>query len=302
MRSRDWCFTLNNYTEGEVSDIDAAEVTYLVYGKETGENGTPHLQGYVRFRNQRKLTGIKKIPGFERMHLEVRRGPIEKAIAYCKKDGNYHEIGEPPMSQDMKGRSEKERWEQALSHAKKGHFDQIPADIYIRHFGNLERIATKFQAVPESIERLDCWWLYGPTGTGKSRTARESNPGYYLKMPNRWWDGYVDQPCVIIEEWSPCHEKLACHLKQWCDHHAFSAEVKGSTKCIRPRRIVVTSNYSIDECFPNPADSEPMKRRFREIFFCADSKDAKNCFQAEDVSPTEEIVQEGSCCFGPPSN
>lgn len=95
-------------------------------------------------------------------------------------------------------------------------------------------------------------------------TARQDNPGAYIKNTNKWWDGYVDQACVIIDEWNPELEKyLADHLKRWADHHPFSAEIKGGTMCIRPSRIIITSNFTLEECFALPQNLEPIKRRFK---------------------------------------
>lgn len=53
------------------------------------------------------------------------------------------------------------------------------------------------------------------------------------------------------------------HLKQWADHYPFKAAQKGSQLLIRPKRIVITSNYSIEECYPEVQDSAPLKRRFK---------------------------------------
>ncbi len=52
VQSRRWIFTLNNYTEEEVADLEREEevFTYLLFGKEiVSSTGTPHLQGYFEF-------------------------------------------------------------------------------------------------------------------------------------------------------------------------------------------------------------------------------------------------------------
>lgn len=49
-----WTFTLNNYTaeeEGSMMDALAEQCIYLIVGKEVGEEGTPHLQGYLGLKN-----------------------------------------------------------------------------------------------------------------------------------------------------------------------------------------------------------------------------------------------------------
>lgn len=48
-RSRKWTLTLNNYTEEQrTALLDLPSLAYAIIGKETGENGTPHLQGYLK--------------------------------------------------------------------------------------------------------------------------------------------------------------------------------------------------------------------------------------------------------------
>lgn len=42
-QSKYWCFTINNWTPDDVPEFKNME--YLVFGREKGEDGTPHLQG-----------------------------------------------------------------------------------------------------------------------------------------------------------------------------------------------------------------------------------------------------------------
>ena len=264
-RSRAYVFTINNWEETHEQKIALCGAQYTVYGKEVGESGTPHLQGYMYFESARSLKSmIKKLPG---AHVEVRQGTHEQARDYCKKDGDFVEFGLEPMSQKEKGECGKRVYEEAFELAKQGRIEEISEPLRTRFYTTYKRIRKDYQIAPESMNELKNEWYWGDTGTGKSRKAREENPGAYLKNANKWWDGYVDQDVVIIDEWSPQHECLASHLKQWADHHAFAAESKGGALCIRPKTIIVTSNYSIEECFPNPADSEPMRRRFKVTHF-----------------------------------
>lgn len=88
-RSRGWCFTLNNWTSDEYEKIKTWLTTrpHYVLGKEVGESGTPHLQGYVYDKNQIKFETLKNL--CPRMHIEPAKGSPKQNLAYCTKDGDF---------------------------------------------------------------------------------------------------------------------------------------------------------------------------------------------------------------------
>jgi len=79
-----WCFTLNNYKESEYELLKDLDVAYLIIGKEVGEQGTPHLQGYIQFHKKKRITALKKIN--QRIHWEKIKGTPEDNIKYCSKE------------------------------------------------------------------------------------------------------------------------------------------------------------------------------------------------------------------------
>lgn len=99
-RAKHWCFTLNNYTSEEyrkiVDYLNSDHCIYGVVGKEVGESGTPHLQGYVSCRIRLTLRSIKVLLS-DRAHFETKRGTPYEAAEYCKKDGDFVEFGEVPV-------------------------------------------------------------------------------------------------------------------------------------------------------------------------------------------------------------
>lgn len=111
-------------------------------------------------------------------------------------------------------------------------------------------------------------WFWGETGTGKSVTAAKEYPGAYYKMWNKWWDGYQGEDSVVIEDVSPTNAvHLGDRLKIWADHGPFIAEVKGGAQFIRPKWIVVTSQYKPESVWTDEQTILAIRRRFRVQHF-----------------------------------
>lgn len=94
-RAKNWCFTLNNYTPADVDKLSSPldGVEYLVFGKEVGTSGTPHLQGTVCFRSRKRRSQVIAIIG--QAHCTVTLF-LAQSIDYCKKDGDFTEVGLAP--------------------------------------------------------------------------------------------------------------------------------------------------------------------------------------------------------------
>lgn len=95
-RAKYWCFTLNNYTTEDLTRLSTPieGVDYLIYGKEVGASGTPHLQGSVCFQSRKRLQQVISVIG--QSHCTVTRF-LSQSIEYCKKDGDFTEVGSPPQ-------------------------------------------------------------------------------------------------------------------------------------------------------------------------------------------------------------
>lgn len=280
-RSRGWCYTINNYTEDDKLRLNNIDCRYQINGYEIGEQGTHHIQGYIYFQLKKSFNQVKKLLG-NNAHIEKQRGNFNQAIDYCKKDGKFEERGKIPETPSEKGgETNKKRYTDARKAAEEGRLEDIPDDLYTRHMNSYIRM--RDMSIKHDDLDLDdismkthFTWLYGPTGTGKSHRAREMAKELgcdepYLKQLNKWWDGFRGQKVTIIEEADPkkC-EHLASFFKQWADKWKFAADVKHSGYGgIRPEYIIVTSNYSIAECFPSDADHLPLKRRFNELFIAS---------------------------------
>lgn len=123
-------------------------------------------------------------------------------------------------------------------------------------------------------------WIFGPTGVGKSHYARHAFGTCYPKGKNKWWDGYRNEETVVIEDVDPADGVwIAYFLKIWGDKYPFIAEIKGRSKEIRPKRIIVTSNYTLRECMGRTEDYEPLIRRFKELLMVGRDNDNNPIFK-----------------------
>lgn len=277
IRAKNWVFTLNNYTEEDENRLKELDCKWIIFGhEEAPETGTKHLQGAVCFEGKRDFNALQKL---FKWHLEIMHGSPQDSKTYCTKEDplHYFESGEMPKGR-LTSKSKKIDWEEVYQLAIEGKFEEIRRDVYLRYYKNLKqlyfdnRVDSDMNDMDNKELKKHFLWIWGPTGTGKSHTARRiaSELGCdkpYLKGLNKWWNGYDYQKVTIIEEADPKHcEFLAYYFKQWCDKWSFTAEVKGNEiPACRPEYIIVTSNYDMMTCFPTPDDYVPMKRRMTEV-------------------------------------
>lgn len=238
---------------------------------ETGDNGTHHIQGFVVMKKRTELSRMKKL--LPRAHLEVMRGTPAQAADYCKKDGDFFEDGDlldiDHSGGASGGNAKRARYTECIQAAKKGDFDTIEQkhpDMYWNHYHNMKRIAMDNPRKVDDVP-MDNLWIWGPPGVGKSRKARFDNPGHYIKSHNKWWLGYKYEDVVIYDDLGKTDAPwVGEFLKLWCQEYPFPAETKGDGMVIRPKKIIVTSNYSIEELwFQDECMVEAIRRRFKVV-------------------------------------
>lgn len=88
--SKRWCFTLNNYTQEDFDNIIltcSSNSSKYIVGKEVGESGTPHLQGYFEYYRKIRPLSLKLS---DKIHWERAKGTKSQNITYCSKDGDFY--------------------------------------------------------------------------------------------------------------------------------------------------------------------------------------------------------------------
>lgn len=266
--SKNWCFTINNYEEDAVLPLFEklkSIAKYVVIGREIGESGTRHLQGFVALKDEKTRSAVSKhIPA---AHLEIKRGTFAQASVYCMKDGDFLEAGKLPMDQKDKGLKTKDAWAEMVRLAEAQDLQSIKMKYpqeYVQYIGKFKLIAVEANKIPETINSnfTPHEWFCGPPGTGKSRAARVENPDAFIKDPQtKWWDGYSGQHTVIIDDFDKYQKAQGGDMKRWLDRYPFQAEVKNGYKLIRPKKLVVTSNYRPCDIWDDDVTTEAVERR-----------------------------------------
>lgn len=268
LKARRFQITLNEYDKFEDLKGYLKTLTNLKYVIACHEiaptTGHEHAHLFVCFSKTQILNSTKLFGS----HLERCMGSVQQNIDYIKKGGDIiWEEGEAP-----KGEANiDETWHNFIEQIHEGNVDK-DSKMYAkyRHYAKERMLELKPKRDYEGKLKHKNVWIWGPPGTGKSTSARFCDSSHiYLKNLDQWWDGYDGQKVVVIEDLDPYMSRsLITDFKKWSDRFSFTAHCKGAHIVINPAdyNLIVTSNYSIDDCF-NVTDSDALRRRFTVMKF-----------------------------------
>lgn len=263
VQSQSWCFTLNNYTVEEefLLMFDLEPITYICFGYEEGASGTKHLQGYLEVNYRVDLNVLKRWRGLERAHLEPRKGTALQAIKYTKKEGgDWFEAGTLRVTRQGTRRDLDDARRLALEQGMKevvpwANFQQI-------------RVAEKYleYCEPKRTWKPIITWLWGKTGTGKSRMAHDMYPDAYTKSDSsKWWNGYDRHETVIWDDFRDGDVSFN-DLLRLLDRYECRVETKGGMRQFVPKEIVITSAHPPNTLYKNVSE-ERKDQLLRRIDF-----------------------------------
>lgn len=235
-RARGWCFTMfGDLNEIEIK-LKALPVQYIVFGREfCPTTGKEHIQGYL-YHGEKKTRGalVKKLAGSYRLA----RGSPQENAKYCKKDGrSIYENGIQPVMgarTDLHVVAEEIRDGASLKDVADNHPGMFVQ--YARGFAALSSIMMK-----DRKEKAKVTWVWGSTGTGKTRLAVERCETFYMKDGTQWWDGYTQQKCIIVDDFDgkwPFRDLL-----RFLDRYPYQGQCKGSYVKINSPEIVITCEH-----------------------------------------------------------
>lgn len=253
LRNRFWCFT--SFEKDPPSFTDA--MNYLIYQRERCPSTLKeHWQGFVQLKKSARLAGVKKLVG--NCHVESTKGSVEDNVAYCTKAESR--VSDPVAFGKPVKQGERTDLAAAGALAIEGKWLDIDPRVYIKYHRGLKALAALHQRPVERKLCVTCYW--GATGVGKSHRANAELPNAYWKPSGAWWDNYLGEKDVIIDDFDPTEHKC-CDLLRWIDKWPLQVPVKGGFATMQAERIIVTSH--ICPLWWYPQRSSEVERRFTTI-------------------------------------
>lgn len=243
------CFTWNNWDTNVKAMLIALVpnfFSYLLLGEEVGKEGTPHLQAYGELTKRTEYNTLRKV--LQERHFERRRGTQAQAIRYI--------INEPSKPNPV-------YTEHGIKKAQ-GSRNDLPriANIALTEgMRELACVATSLQqlkhgeAVLTYLEDKRDWkpevvWIYGPSGSGKSKLANEmahEAGDWFLKKSSngKWFSGYDGHRTLWIDDVKADFFGSECntyaYLLDILDRYPCTLETKGGQRQLLARLIIITS-------------------------------------------------------------
>lgn len=241
-----WTFFLRDYTkedERKLQDTIQKKCTYGIYKRYKDPiTGELVLQGSVEFSQPE--VGVIVRSRLPRCSIEPRIDTPFQAADRCKHNvTDYYEHGLIPT----KGihLSEDKQLELVKANVSEG--------VPMRHYAMLLGLqALRYAAILLEYRELErSWkttviWLYGPTGSGKTRKAHELSIDPWLSPPDdldRWggWAEYDAHKHVILDNF---HEEMCSNHEEFIGYLGklpWRVPVFGGSRQLLAKQIIITS-------------------------------------------------------------
>lgn len=254
---RRWRITYNNppgADEDFKSLLERCEwIRGAVFQREKGHgSGTPHYECYIEAKRPVSMNQVKTLVPLA--HIDFAAAEREVCIRYCSKTDTR--VSGPYTVGSMKlggqgSRTDLAAFAAAVMDPKKDLRATVAAqpDMVLKYGAGFQKLCSMRPCVQRTGPRRIII-MVGPTGSGKTRNAIAigGEDWHWKTADGAWFDGYVGQKTVIIDEVTSCDLPLSLFL-QLIDRYVFRVPVKGGFTEWNPDIVILTSNVVPTEWF-----------------------------------------------------
>lgn len=288
-QGRKWLLTINNPLEKGLDHKAIQEVLHqflsLLYWCMADEKGeTEHTHVFFALEHPTRFSTIKR--RFPTAHIDRAEGTAAECRAYVQKSGKwadsdkaetsipgtFEEWGELPV--DRQG----ERTDLALlyGYIKDGLSNFEIMEQNPDYMLNLEKIERARQAVREQQYRetfrsLEVTYIWGPTGTGKTRSVMErySYSGVYRVTDyTHPFDSYAGEDVLLLDEYF--NNFKVRDLLNFLDGYPLNLPARYSNRVACYTKVYIISNLCLSKQYPDiqfdsPATFAALLRRINKV-------------------------------------
>lgn len=268
-RYNNWCFTINATPEEAVQwdtatadapaplQIDAdAGIRYLLYQLERAPTtGQLHLQGFVTYSQVHSLAQVKVTLHHDTAHVEKMQGTVQQSIDYCTKSttkvAGPWSVGTPPTGQGHRTDLDEVTAAIKSGASKRKICEDFPVAA-VKYSKGLDYLRHTLDSCPK-WRNLTVWWVWGKTGTGKTRMAMDSvdDPTkiHIVHSDGQWWDGYDGQDSILFDDFYG--QIKLCTMLRYLDGHPLQLPIKGGFVYAKYTKVWITSNVHYQDIYKN---------------------------------------------------
>lgn len=278
-RTRKWQITINNpvekgYTHDKIIEISQTfkGLIYMCMSDEIGENGTFHTHIYMHFSSAVYFSTIKK--RFEGGHFEMARGTSAQNRDYVFKEGkwlndkkndtniidSHYEYGDLPIERQGQGcRNDLYDLYDMIKSGASNYDIITECPSFIKDIDKLDKVrfTLKENEYKNKWRNLETTYIYGATGTGKTRSVMETygyENVYRITDYAHPFDNYKGQDIILFEEFRSSLS-LSDMLK-YLDGYPVELPCRYSNKIACFTKVFICSNISLSKQYVNIQNEE----------------------------------------------
>lgn len=277
-KSRKWLVTINNplekgYTHDRIKE-ELSKFTSMAFwcmSDEIGENGTFHTHIYIALNNATRFSTLKT--RFEGAHFDLANGTSQQNKDYVFKEGKWEkdkkkdtnlketheEYGECPVERQ----GHRTDLEDLYDMIKQGMSNFEIIESSPQYMLNVDKIERTRQIIKEEMYKntfrnLEVTYIYGGTGTGKTRSVMETfgyENVYRITDEKNPFDNYKCEDVIIFEEFRSTFRIQ--DMLNYLDGYPLQLPCRYANKIACYTKVFLITNLPIREQYENVQKISP---------------------------------------------